>query len=87
MFDLIVHELLKGNSSLLKLERILNKPMLVMGRATHATCDIQKFQTLEEQILSLYGNTAFLSGRRNGLPVLKKPRCPKGLCGLLATEM
>lgn len=71
----------------MQLERIVNKPVLVMGRATDATCNIQNFQTVEKQILCLYGNTAFLSGRRNRRPVLKKPRCPGGLCGLLATEM
>lgn len=71
----------------MQLERIVYKLMLVMGRETDATCNIQKFQTLEKQMLCLYGNTAFISGRRNRHPLLKKPRCPKGLCGFLATEM
>ncbi|KAI1239951.1 hypothetical protein IHE44_0011391 [Lamprotornis superbus] len=56
------------------LERVVNKPLLIMSRATDATCNIQKFQTLEKQVLSLYGNTAFLSGRGNRHPLLKKPR-------------
>lgn len=58
-----------------------------VSRATDATCDIQKFQRLEKQILSLYANTAFLFERRNRYPLLKKPRCPKGVYGLLATVM